>query len=186
MFRLILTLLISLAIGVGAEPLSDNSLYNLPSQWSDQFGRSLSLEELRGKTRVLALIYTNCESVCPAIIEGMKATENKLSVQEKARVGFVLVSIDPSVDTSAKLKAYATEQKLGPAWTLLRGNPEDVRELAATLNFRYRKTSQKDYAHTAMITVLDGGGDVIHQHVGLTGGLSERLAAIRKALKAPK
>jgi len=172
--------LIALAL---AAPLPDTSLYQLPSRWSDQEGRSITLPDLQGKVQVLAMIYTHCQSVCPAILEGMKATEGQLTASERRRVGFVLVSIDPRVDTSAQLKAYADEKKLGPAWRLLRGSPEDVRELAATLDFKYRKTSSKDYAHSAMITVLDPQGEVLHQQVGLSGGEAERLKAIQQCLQ---
>lgn len=184
MFVRLVGICLALSLWVTASPLPDTSLYHLPSQWTDQNGRSLSLEELRGKVRVVALVYTQCQSVCPAIILAMKNTEASLSIQEKAQVGFVLVSIDPSVDTSAQLKEFAAAQKLGPTWSLLRGSPADVRELATTLDFKYRKTSSKDYAHTAMITVLDGQGEIVHQQVGLAVGAAERLKVVRKLLKA--
>ncbi len=167
-----------------AEPtLTETSLYNLSGQWSDQNAKQMGLAQLGGKVQVLAMIYTHCQATCPAIIEAMRKTEAKLSATESKAVGFVLVSIDPDVDTAEKLKSFGNERKLGPSWCLLRGEADDVRELAATLNFKYRKTSKKDYAHSAMITVLDRHGDVVHQQLGLTGGADERLAAIRKALK---
>ena len=166
-----------------AAPLPETSIYQLPSRWSDQQGQSINLADLQGKVQVLAMIYTHCQSVCPAILEGMKKTEGQLTSSQRQQVGFVLVSIDPRVDTSAQLKAYADAKKLGPAWRLLRGSPEDVRELAATLDFKYRKTSSKDYAHSAMITVLDPQGEVLHQQVGLSGGEAERLKAIQQCLQ---
>lgn len=165
-----------------ARPLSDTSLYNLPSQWTDQSGKSMVLPDLRGQVRVLAMIYTNCQSTCPAIIHAMQDTEAQLTPSQRGRVGFVLVSIDPAVDTPEQLQDFAQEHHFGPAWRLLRGNQEDVRELAAVLNFKYRKTSQKDYAHSAMITVLDREGEVVHQQVGLSGGAQERLSALRRLL----
>jgi protein SCO1/2 len=179
-----LSCLVAIPLLAAAEPtLTETSLYNLSGQWSDQNGKQIGLAQLGEKVQVLAMIYTHCQATCPAIIEAMRKTEVKLTAAEGKQVGFVLVSIDPEVDTAEKLKSFAQERKLGPSWCLLRGDADDVLELAATLNFKYRKTSKKDYAHSAMITVLDRHGDVVHQQLGLTGGADERLAAIRKALK---
>ncbi|MBS2039885.1 SCO family protein [bacterium] len=183
MCKNVISVLLLLGLSLLACALPDESLYNLPSQWNDQSGRPLRLQQLGGKVQVLAMVYTHCQSVCPAIITAMKSTEARLSAAERARVGFVLVSIDPAVDTSEQLREFAVENKFGPGWILLRGAPEDVRELAATLNFKYRKTTQKDYAHTAMITVLDQQGQVVSQQLGMSGGAEERLSEIRKLLR---
>lgn len=172
-----------LCLSLLAWALPDDSLYNLNSQWNDQSGHPVRLQHLSGKVQVLAMVYTHCQSVCPAIITAMKNTEARLSGAERAQVGFVLVSIDPTVDTSEQLRDFATENKFGPDWVLLRGAPGDVRELAATLNFKYRKTTQKDYAHTAMITLLDQQGEIVSQQLGMSGGAEERLREIRKLLR---
>ncbi|MBS2038927.1 SCO family protein [bacterium] len=167
---------------LSAYALPDESIYNLGSAWQDQAGHTLQLEQLSGRVEVLAMVYTHCQSVCPAIIDSMQRTESSLTPRERKQVGFVLVSIDPTVDTSEKLQDFAGLHHFGPGWRLLRGHPEDVRELAATLNFKYRKSSQKDYAHSAMISVLNQQGEIVQQQVGLSGGAEERLREIRKLL----
>ncbi|MFN8610645.1 MAG: SCO family protein [Vulcanimicrobiota bacterium] len=173
---------LAVALAAAAHALPDESLYNLVSAWQDQAGRNLQLRQLSGRVEVLAMVYTHCQSVCPAIIDAMQRTESSLTSRERAQVGFVLVSIDPSVDTPGQLQEFAAQHHFGPGWTLLRGSPEDVRELAATLNFKYRKTSQKDYAHSAMISVLNQQGEIVQQQVGMSGGAEERLREIRKLL----
>ncbi|MBX3171150.1 MAG: SCO family protein [Candidatus Eremiobacteraeota bacterium] len=152
-----------------ALPLPDSSLYQLSSSWVNQRGSTLQLSQLRGQIQVLALIYTHCQGICPAIVKEMKALEAELSPAQRQRVGFVLVTMDPQTDSVARLQEYARAEKLGAGWSLLRGAPEDVRELAATLDFRYRKSGAKDYAHSAMLTVLDEQGEVAEQQLGLSG-----------------
>lgn len=163
-----------------AAPLPENSLYNLQSSWRDQNGVALKWPELRGEIRVLALIYTHCQSVCPAILEQLKETETQLSRSERRRVGFVLVSMDPEGDSIEQLQRFAVERDLGENWRLLRGASADVRELAAVLDFKYRKNSGKDFSHSAMITLLDAQGEIVQQQVGLQNGTAARLAALRK------
>lgn len=92
--------LLLLSLSLLGWTLPEDSLYNLTSQWNDQAGHPVRLQQLGGKVQVLAMVYTNCQSVCPAIITAMKTTEARLSAAERAQVGFVLVSIDPAVDTS--------------------------------------------------------------------------------------
>ena len=168
MKKYLVWLLLSTGLAFAAA-LPEDSLYQLSSRWENQQGTSVQMVQMRGQIRVLALIYTHCQGICPAIVKEMKSLESSLSASQRARVGFVLVTMDPEVDTVARLQEYAREQNLGSAWTLLRGSPEDVRELAATLDFRYRKTSSTDYAHTAMVTVLDDQGEVAEQQLGLSG-----------------
>lgn len=165
-----------------ATPLPENSLYHLDSSWRDQNGVVLKLPELRGQIRVVALIYTHCKSVCPAILEQMKTTETRLSRSERSRVGFVLVTLDPEGDSSEQLHQFASERELGDRWRLLRGSSADVRELAAVLDFKYRKNSNQEFSHSAMITVLDAEGAIAQQQVGLQDGTTTRLAALRRLL----
>lgn len=164
-------------------PLSGMSVYNLQSKWTDQDGRGLKLEQLRGQPRVIAMVYTSCHEACPRLIADMKAIEKQLSPQEKARVGFVLVSIDPEVDTTQRLHDFARGLGVGPQWCLLRGKAADVEELAATLNFRYRKTSATEFAHSNVITVLGIQGEIVHQQSGVHADSSETLAAIHAQLR---
>lgn len=168
-----------------AAPLSETSLYNLESRWSDQNGTVHRWADLRGEVRVVALIYTHCRSVCPAIVQQMKETEARLSPAERKRVAFLLVSMDPEADTSDQLRHFAENRQLGPNWLLLRGKAADVRELASTLDFKYRKNSNREFSHSAMITLLDADGEIVDQQLGLGDGSSERLRALSKLLAAP-
>lgn len=167
---------------VWATPLPENSVYHLDSSWRDHKGVVLKLPELRGQVRVVSLIYTHCQSVCPAILEQMKDTETRLSAGQRSKVGFVLVSMDPEGDNIEQLHQFAAERNLGDNWRLLRGASADVRELAAVLDFKYRKNSAKEFSHSAMITVLDAQGEIVQQQVGLQDGTTMRLAALRKLL----
>lgn len=159
--------------------LPDTSLYHLAGAWQDQRGNSMQLSSLRGRPQVMALIYGGCKGACPRIIEEIKTVEQGVADKD---CGFVLVTMDPEVDSPESLSRLAAELGLGERWRLLRGTPDQVRELAAVLNVKYRKISATDYAHSNTITVLDADGTVLHQKEELGGGTESSIKALKSAL----
>lgn len=165
---------------------ADHSLYYLESRWRDQAGGERALGSLAGRGQVVALVYTYCGDTCPRVLMDMKRVEGELERAHPGEVGFVLVSIDPERDTPDRLRGFAEGARLDPArWTLLNGSDEDVLELAALLGVKYRRETAAQLSHSNVITVLDRGGEVAHQQLGLgpevVGGTVE---AVREAVRA--
>jgi protein SCO1 len=154
---------------------SDFSVYDLGSRWRDQAGATLSLGGLRGRPRVLAMIYTHCEATCPLTVADLK----RIEAATPPAVGFVLVSLDPERDSTGRLAEYATAHGLDRArWTLLTGRDTDVQDLAAALGARYRRRSATELAHSNTLTVLDSTGAVVHQQPGIDNS-DETIRAVR-------
>ena len=169
-------------------PLTDQSLYQLESQWTSDVGREVKLGVLRGRPQIVTLFFTSCEYACPVIVGNMKAIEQALPEALRGKVDFLLVSFDVERDTPAVLKAYRVKEKLAPArWTLLRGKEDDVRELAALLGINYQRDAKGQFSHSNVITVLNAEGEVAFQLTGLNKDPQETVAAIEKllAVKAP-
>lgn len=164
---------------------SDFSVYDLDSSWTDQAGRVRPLRSLAGRPRVVALVYTHCAHTCPAIVAEFKRMEAALPAGPGAP-GFVLVSIDPARDTPARLAEFASSARLDPArWTLLRGDDESVRELAALLRVRYRPEPGGEYSHANAYLVLDAEGRIVQRQDGLghPDGALATLRAMRDAAR---
>ena len=169
-------------------PLTDQSLYQLESQWTSDVGREVKLGVLRGRPQIVTLFFTSCEYACPVIVGNMKAIEQALPEALRGKVDFLLVSFDVERDTPAVLKAYRAKEKLALArWTLLRGKEDDVRELAALLGINYQRDAKGQFSHSNVITVLNAEGEVAFQLTGLNKDPQETVAAIEKllAVKAP-
>ncbi len=162
-------------------PLPGESIYNLESRWLDQSGREFQLRSLRGKAQVVAMIYGGCQGACPRIIEELRQVEKLISEKSSEEAGFVLVTMDPEVDSSERLSALARQYELGPRWRLLRGSQEETRELAAALGVKYKKISDTDFAHSNTITVLSSSGTVAHQKQDL-GGVEKSVRALEEAV----
>jgi len=136
------------------------------------------LADLAGTVRVVAMIYTSCATTCPRIVADLKRIEAALPAARRADVGFVLVSIDPERDTPGRLAAWAASAGLDPArWTLLAGDDDAVRELAASIDVRYQAQPDGELAHTNGITVLDRTGAIAHRQPGL-GDTRATIAAV--------
>lgn len=166
----------------GAAPVHDRSLYQLSGTWTDQSGRSAALSSFRGSPVVLALFYGTCDSVCPTLVRDIQNVEAMLGEEHRRRTRFVLVTIDPAVDTPERLLAYAQEHALDLSrWTLLNGPPAQVRVLANVLGIKYRPTGAGQYSHTIRITVLDREGVAVEHADGLVRPLeplAERVSSL--------
>ena len=125
---------------VKEKPISDLSIYNLPSKWTNQDGKNIEMKDLKGKVLVMVMIYTSCKAACPRLVADMRNIESRLSEDVKENVQLVLVSIDPEVDTPKRLKSFSIENKMdGNQWVFLRSTEENTREFAAVLAVNYKK-----------------------------------------------
>ena len=161
---------------------SDISIYNLDGQWENQRSEKIRLGDDKGQVVVLAMIYASCKGACPRIIADMRRIEDECKSKHPGHVRYKLVTFDPEVDTPEKLQKLAEDSGLGSDWELLRGSSEQALELSALLGVKYRKTNETDYAHSNIITVLNGEGEIAFQQEGLGVKPDETVAAVEKLL----
>lgn len=167
------------------KPISDLSIYNLPSQWTTQDGKNIELKSLQGNVLVMVMIYTTCKAACPRLVADMRNIESRLNKKTKQNVKLILVSIDPKTDTPEKLKAFAIENKMeNDPWLFLRSTEENTREFAAVLAVNYKKISPIDFSHSNIISVFNPDGELIYQQEGL--GVNNDKTVDRINLEAEK
>lgn len=150
------------------KPITDLSIYNLPSKWTNQNGKDIELKSLKGNVLVMVMIYTTCKAACPKLVADMRNIESRLNEKNKKNVKLILVSIDPETDTPEKLKAFSITNKMeGDSWIFLRSTEENTREFAAVLAVNYKKISPMDFSHSNIISVFNPDGELIYQQEGL-------------------
>jgi protein SCO1/2 len=148
--------------------ISELSIYNLPSKWTNQNGSTVEMKDLKGEVLVMVMIYTSCKAACPRLVADMRNIESRLSENIKKKVKLVLVSIDPSVDTPERLKSFSIENQMeGDQWVFLRSTEENTREFAAVLAVNYKKISPMDFSHSNIISVFNAEGELAFQQEGL-------------------
>ncbi|MGC1204308.1 MAG: SCO family protein [Flavobacteriaceae bacterium] len=148
--------------------ISEESIFNLTTKWNTEEGETIQLEDLRGKTLVMVMIYTTCKAACPRLVADMRNIEDQIPKENLEYLRFVLISIDPETDTPQRLKSFAKENMMdGEQWTFLQGTESGVREFANVLAVKYKQISPMDFSHSNIISVFNSGGELIHQQEGL-------------------
>jgi protein SCO1/2 len=166
-------------------PLPPDSVYQLDAGLTDQAARPLRFRDLRGKPRLVTMIYTQCQYVCPLIVDSVKAVERELTAAERQRLGFVLISMDPKRDTPAVLKEVMENRHLEPAaWTLLRPEEAGLRGIAGVLGIRYRALADGEFNHTTALVLLDAEGRIVARSEQIGGRADPELLTAMRALFA--
>ena len=94
----------------------------------DQDGKKVHFytDVLKGKTVVVNAFFTTCTSVCPPMNRNMEKIQELLGDRVGKDVFFVSITVDPDVDTPARLKDYAKKFHAGPGWMFLTGKKENL------------------------------------------------------------
>lgn len=94
----------------------------------DQNGKKVRFysDVLKGKTVVVNAFFTSCTSVCPPMNRNMQKIQEALGERVGRDVFFVSITVDPEVDTPARLQEYAKNFHAGPGWTFLTGKKENL------------------------------------------------------------
>ena len=96
---------------------------------TNQDGRVISLNDLRGHVWIADIIFTRCAGPCPRMTRQMKELQEALPAGSPTR--FVTLTTDPKYDTSTILKAYAQKAGADSArWFFLTGTPKQIADLA--------------------------------------------------------
>ncbi|HRO75400.1 MAG TPA: SCO family protein [Crocinitomicaceae bacterium] len=164
--------------------LPENSIFHLTSNWKNQDNESLQLNDLRGKTLVVVMIYTSCQSACPILVSKMKQIERQIDPKYMENVNLVLVTIDPENDTPEKLKQFAKLNQMNdPQWTFLTSNEDDTQELANVLAMKYKKIDPIDFSHSNIITIFSPEGEMVIQEEGLEINVKKVAETVNKTVK---
>ena len=170
-----------------ATEISDISIYNLPETWTTQNGNDIQWKDFKGNVLVVVMIYTSCKAACPILIADMRdirKTVDASDMPHKKKVKYILVSIDPKVDTPEHLKKFAQESGMDDdQWVFLRSDEEKTREFAAVLAVNYKQISPVDCSHSNIISVFNADGELAAQQEGLGIDRTSIVQEIRKQLE---
>jgi protein SCO1 len=88
---------------------------------------------VKDRIAVITGFFTNCTAFCPMTQERLARLAKALGDRMGKDVVFVSVSVDPANDTPERMKAWGEKFHVGPGWTLVGGNQEDVQTLLKSL-----------------------------------------------------
>lgn len=162
---------------------SGTSILQLESKWKNQKGEVLNLSDLRGKPRLLVMLFTRCETACPLIVEDLKEVVKDLSPTKTSNnIEVSIFSLDSFRETPESLSAFSVKRKLPPGWGLYTSDADAVAELAAALGVRYKRLKNGDFIHSNVIYFLNSRGEIIAQKEGIKTPRGEFIKKIGKSL----
>jgi cytochrome oxidase Cu insertion factor (SCO1/SenC/PrrC family) len=136
-------------------------------------GRTIALEELRGRPVLVTFAYAHCQTVCPVIVRRVLDAQARLGARGTA-VTVLVVTLDPWRDTPARLPAIAEGWAL-PADALVLGGTVDAVEAAldAWQVPRTRDATSGEVAHPSLVYVVDAEGTIAYAANGEPDALIE-------------
>ncbi len=140
----------------------------------DETGRAVRLGDyFGGKPVILSLVYYNCTTLCPMILDGLVRSLTPVSFDIGKQFNMLTVSFDPR-ETPAQAAGKKAEyvrryHRPGAAdgWHFLTGDEAAIRRLTTTVGFRYLYDEKTDqFAHAAGILMLTPQGKVARYFYG--------------------
>jgi len=105
----------------------------------DQEGRSVHFysDLVAGRVVAIHFVFTTCTTICPPMGASFARLQSLLGERAGRDVHLISVSVDPTVDTPERLRAWASKftrgDGPGPGWTLVTGPKPDVDRLLKAL-----------------------------------------------------
>ncbi len=147
--------------------INRGSIYDINLTLENQNGEKVEWQSLRGRTRVMAMIFTHCPAACPIITQQIRSAEARIPALAQGKVVYTLISFDAKRDTAARLQEFYKEQHLDSNWQLLHGSADDVRTIAALLNVQYKEWPGGDFTHSDVTFVIDPSGHIVLRLEGI-------------------
>lgn len=145
-------------------------------------GRWTSFAATGGRVRIATMIYSHCPGVCPLTIDALRNIDRQLTAEQRSKLTFVLLSLDPARDSPQALRALAVERGLTSShWILGRTSEDDARSFATAAHIRYRTLSDGSIDHSSAFVLVDESGRVLDR-VSDEGDTTEFVVAARRAL----
>ncbi|MGA8841685.1 MAG: SCO family protein [Candidatus Aquilonibacter sp.] len=119
-------------------------------------------DTFRGKTMLLSFIFTRCPDtdVCIAISTKYAQLQHDL---DPAHFALVEISLDPTYDTPAVLRAYGKQFGQNPAsWTLLTGTGSTIERVLDEFGISSLQTDSDTYIHSDKLFIVTPQGRVAY------------------------
>jgi protein SCO1/2 len=107
-----------------ARPPLEGARIGGPFALTDQNGRAVTDRDFAGKYRIMYFGYTFCPDVCPTDVQAIGAALKLLDPALAARIVPIFVTVDPTRDTPAVLKAFVSA--FDPRMVGLTGTPQQI------------------------------------------------------------
>jgi protein SCO1/2 len=142
----------------------------------NQDGRTIHLNQFRGKDLLITFIYTRCPlpNFCPLVTHNFAAIHNQLNADPalKGRAHLLCVSFDPEHDTPDRLRAYGaqyigSDSKTAFAnWDFAVPEKPVLMEMSKFFDVGITNEADQTITHTLSTTLIGPDGKVLKFYPG--------------------
>jgi protein SCO1/2 len=131
-----------------------------PIELTDQYGKRIDLAKLKGRSVLVAFLYTHCTDLCPIVAGKLHTAYANLNKAE--RPIFLAVSVDPAHDTPASAAAFNKRHRTtGEIDWLLGSRPElEAVWKAWGVKPEHNAKDPEEIEHNAEIFAIDPQGRI--------------------------
>lgn len=99
-------------------------------EFTNQLGKKVSLDDLKGKILVVNFFFTRCPSVCPGLARSMKRLQDSFKKNDSI-VQFISISVDPEHDSVPQLRKFADRYNANhDSWWFVTGDKKEIYDFA--------------------------------------------------------
>jgi protein SCO1/2 len=133
-----------------------------PFKLTDQNGKPITDQDLKGKPFLVFFGFTHCPEICPTALFDMSEVFNALG-PDAEKVNALFITVDPERDTPEKLKDYLSS--FNPRLIGVSGSVDALAAVAKAYRVYYKKVPLKDgdytMDHTALVYLMDKNGQFV-------------------------
>jgi protein SCO1/2 len=133
-----------------------------PFKLTDQNGKTITDQDLKGRPFLVFFGFTHCPEVCPTALFDISEVFNALG-KDADKVNALFITVDPERDTPAALKDYLSS--FNPRLIGVGGDADALAAVAKEYRVYYKKVPLKDgdytMDHTAIVYLMDKGGKFV-------------------------
>jgi protein SCO1/2 len=160
----------------------------------NQDGRTIHLNQFRGKELLITFIYTRCPlpNFCPLVTHNFAVIEKRLAADPslKGKTHLLSVSFDPEHDTPERLKAYG-QQYIGSDdkaafvnWDFAVADNAVLKEMAKFFDVGISNEPDQTITHTLSTTLVGRDGKVVKFYPGNEWTPEQVLGDVKQSLGA--
>ena len=152
-----------LVTGRGSTPMiAASSAIGGSFRLTDQNGKTITDQDLKGRPFLVFFGFTHCPEVCPTALFDISEILGKLG-PDAEKVNALFVTVDPERDTPETLKEYLSS--FNPRLIGVGGDADALAAVAKAYRVYYKKVPTKDgdytIDHTAIVYLMDKNGQFV-------------------------
>jgi len=138
--------------------------YVKPFSFTNQDGKTIDENDLKGKVTVVEYFFTTCKGICPKLNKSL----NKIYDEFKDEPDFLILAhtVQPETDSVARLRFYADSMKIDTKkWMLLTGRKDSLYKAARGSYLLDDPANnveklEDQFIHTQFLALVDKSGNV--------------------------